>query len=129
MQVGEYLQILDNYTFSQNTLDRVLVKCKSLYGFTIASTDDTNDKSTEELDLSEAWMWIQATSLVGGGGEKKTIGNRSLTKQSIQFFATDKKQWMENANSIFSKYGKPTIDDADVPAVFDGSYMWGGGDA
>ena len=125
MTLSEYMQILDNYTFADNTIERVIAKCNKSYDFDNTSSTDISDLEQKELDLNEAWMWISATSIVGGGGETKKIGDRSLKKATIAFYASDRKRWIQNANDIFELYELPLIEDVDYPKIVDASGMWG----
>ena len=124
--LADYLQVLDNYSLSDNTLDRIVVKCNSLYGFTITGTTVlVSTLSTMELDLCEAWAWISATGIVGtNSGMKKTVGNRSVSYASFNPTDADCANWLANANRIFAKYGYPTVEGGQTAFIEDYSILW-----
>ena len=129
LTIAEYLQVLDNYTFTDNTLTRILVKCNNLYGYTIAGLETTVGEFTaEQLDLCEAWTWVYASGIVSmSNGGKKSVGNRSVAYATFNPAVSDRKAWMERANELFKKHDKPEVFDGDTAQIEDMSLLWNNG--
>lgn len=129
MTLAEYLQVLDNYTFSDASLRRVAIKCNNLYGFSIPDITTTVDSLTQEqLDLCEAWTWVYALGIVNmTAGGKKSVGNRSVTYAAFNPLSTDRKNWLARANEIFRTYGYAEVTDGETASLEDYTNYWSNG--
>lgn len=101
MTIETYLQVLDNYTFSQRTVQRAMEANHISAGTLVSNVPE------KDLDLAEAAMWEAAASIVNGGSQRKQIGNRSITTASINSTKADRAMWMQKANALRAKWGLP----------------------
>ncbi len=130
MTLAEYLQVLDNYTFTDASLRRIAIKCNNLYGFSIPDiTTNVDSLTQEQLDLCEAWAWadlaLGVVNMMAGG--KKSVGNRSVTYAAFNPLSTDRKNWLAKANLIFRTYEKPEVVDGETASIEDYTNYWSNG--
>lgn len=115
--IEDYLQVIDNHTFSENTILRAL----GSYG--IEPGTPAFDVPERERDLATAMMYEAAGSLVNGGGFRKQIGDRSITTGNLQTSQQDRASFMAIANSLRAKWGIEAVEVA-TPEISDQSYLW-----
>lgn len=101
MTIESYLQIIDNYTFSQRTVQRAM-EANNISAGTLVSNVPEKDR-----DSAEAAMWEAAASIINGGAQRKQIGNRSVTTANINPTKADRAMWMQKANALRAKWGLP----------------------
>lgn len=113
--IEQYLQVLDNYVFSANTILRAI----TMSGITACSV--ALDVEERNRDLAEAMMWETAASLVNGGGGSVKFGIQSKTKDTINASEETRASWLRKAESLRAKWGVSSDDDTD--SIYDAS-VW-----
>ena len=115
LTIEQYLQVLDNYVFSANTILRAITKNG------IAACSVALDVEERKRDLAEAMMWETAAALVNGGGGSVKFGIQSKTEGSITASEQTRELWLRKAESLRSKWG--VSGDNDTDCIYDGS-VW-----
>ena len=113
--IEKYLQVLDNYTFSDNTILRAMG--------TIAPGTDISEISEEARDIAEAKMWDAACGILGGGGGSIKFGLQSKTDATIAVTHEMRQVWANNASRLRSKWGIATDSD-DTNTIYDVTGLW-----
>lgn len=116
LTISEYLQVLPNYTFPDNIIQRAL----GTYG--LDADTPAFDVPEKDRDLAEAMMWDSAAGLVNGGAYKKQIGNRSITTANLQTSQQDRSAWAARASALRAKWG--IEESVDVLLIKDYSSLW-----
>lgn len=115
LTIEQYLQVLDNYVFSANTILRAITKNG------IAAGSVALDVEERKRDLAEAMMWETAAALVNGGGGSVKFGIQSKTKDTINASEETRASWLHKAESLRAKWG--VSGDNDTDCIYDGS-VW-----
>lgn len=113
--IEEYLQILDNYTFSLRTISRAMG--------TIAPGTNVSTLTEESKDLAEAKMWDAASGLSSGGGGSVKFGLQSKTEATITVTDEMRLVWANKAAALRAKWG--VVSDTDsVNTIYDVTELW-----
>ena len=115
--IEDYLQVIENLTFSDKTILRAIGSNG------IEPGTSAFDVPERERDLAMAMMYEAAGSLVNGGGSRKQIGDRSISAGNIQTSKQDRASFMAIANSLRVKWGVKTVE-ATTPEISDQSLLW-----
>jgi hypothetical protein len=116
LTIAKYLQVLPNYTFPENIVERALGT------YELDANTPAFDVPERERDLAEAMMWDSAAGLVNGGAYKKQIGNRSITTANLQTSQQDRTAWSARAAALRAKWGVEQVED--VSLIKDYTNLW-----
>lgn len=108
--IEDYLQILPNYTFSDNIINRALGRYNIGRGepaFLGDAEGNEPEDWVKRRELAEAMMCDAAANILSGGGERMQMGNRAYTSGSIQTAEGDRNYWRNRANSLRKKWDAP----------------------
>ena len=122
MTIEQYLQVIPNFVFPDNCIQKAM----GLNGILPGSPAFSDAVGWErKRDLAEAYMWEQAVGLVSSmAGSKKQVGNRSISAAAIQCTAADRDNWRRNANALRIKWGVAPMD-LETGGISDASFLWG----
>ena len=115
LTIEQYLQVLDNHTFSATTIQRAV----EINGITAGSV--ALEVEEQKRDLAEAIIWEAAAGLVNGGGGSVKFGIQSKTEGSITASEQTRALWLRKAESLRAKWGVSGDDDTDC--IYDAS-VW-----
>ena len=115
LTIEQYLQVLDNHTFSTTTIQRAV----EING--IAAGSVALNVEERKRDLAEAMMWEAAAGLVNGGGGSVKFGIQSKTEGYITASEQTRELWLRKAESLRAKWG--VSGDNDTDCIYDGS-VW-----
>ncbi|WAX17119.1 hypothetical protein PF672P1_00061 [Parabacteroides phage PF672P1] len=123
--IEDYLQILPNYTFSDNIINRALGRYYIDRGEP-AYLNDINGEEPQDWvrrrELAEAMMCDAAANILSGGGERMQMGNRAYTSSSLQTGEGDRNYWRNRANALRKKWSE-VLDDYDLQ-IEDMTGLW-----
>lgn len=123
--IEDYLQILPNYTFSDNIINRALGRYYIGRGEP-AYLNDINGEEPQDWvrrrELAEAMMCDAAANILSGGGERMQMGNRAYTSSAFQTGEGDRNYWRNRANALRKKWGE-VLDDYDLQ-IEDMTGLW-----
>lgn len=113
--IESYLQIIDNYTFSDRTISRAMG--------TITPGTNATDVDEQIRDLAEAKMWDAAVALSNGGGGSVKFGIQSKTDASITISPETRLVWQNNASVLRAKWGLANDSDSENE-IYDATGLW-----
>ena len=114
--INDYLQILDNYTFSDRTITRVLIDRGITSGVTATSVEE------RLRDLAKSDMYVIAANLANKGGGMIKFGTQSKTESSIQVSEETRSQWLQSARNLRDKWGEDTS--IYTGQIYDATGLW-----
>ena len=115
MTIEQYLQVLDNHTFTSATIQRAIEVNEITAGSVALNVEE------RKRDLAEAMIWEAAAGLVNGGGGTVKFGIQSKTDGSITASEQTRLMWQRKAESLRAKWGISGNDDVD--SIYDAS-VW-----
>lgn len=126
MLIEEYLQIQPKVTFDSHIIQRVMEKYDIPEGSEAFQRDENGVEPEEwgrKRDLAEADMWEAAALTPNGGGERITVGNRSVTQPSQRLSRYDRQTFLNKARELRQKWGVVTRS-LDAVELYDGTFCW-----
>lgn len=99
LTIEQYLQGQFDYQFSELNIG-VALACWGVPSGTLHG-----EVSEKQKDLACSNLYVVLASLVSGGGEKVTRGNRSSSKRTVSFGITDRENFLKMAIALRAKWG------------------------
>lgn len=103
MTIEEYLRGSFDFQFSDANLASVLASRG------IDATSEIHDVSEKDRDLAKADLYIILSNVVSGGGRRVTKGNRSVSERVYQFGVYDRRNFVNQANLLYAKWGEKKV--------------------
>lgn len=114
--INDYLQILDNHTFSERTIQNVLIDRNIVSGTTITAVEQ------RLRELAKSDMYAIAASLVNKGGKTIKFGTQTLTESSITTSEETRLLWLTMCQEIRNKWGENNTGYSGQ--IYDATSLW-----
>lgn len=99
LTIEQYLQGQFDYEFSELNIS-VALAC-----WQVPAGIPHSEATEKQKDLACSNLYIVLASIVSGGGEKTTKGNRSVSKRTVSFGITDRENFLKMAIALRAKWG------------------------